>query len=90
MADVQPLRTLRYDLDAVSSLEDVIAPPYDVIDGELRARLAARSPLNVVEIDLPQASEGGDPYIHAADTFQAWRQEGVLLREREPALWVLQ
>src|SRR5919197_4501200 len=89
MADVQPLRTLRYDLAAVGSLEAVIAPPYDVIDDELRAELAARSPFNVVEIDLPRAPHGGDPYQHAADTFQAWRQEGVLIQEREPAMWLL-
>src|SRR5918999_3904792 len=48
MADVQPLRTLRYDPAAVGSLERVIAPPYDVIDEELRARLVAQSPYNVV------------------------------------------
>src|SRR5438046_7440326 len=88
MADVQPLRTLRYEPAAVGSLEAVIAPPYDVIDERLRAELAARSPFNVVEIDLPRA-DGGDPYLHAADTFQAWRQQGILIREREPAIWVL-
>jgi uncharacterized protein (DUF1015 family) len=88
MAEVQPLRTLRYDLNSVGSLEDVIAPPYDVIDDELRAQLAARSPFNVVEIDLPRG--GDDPYQHAADTFHSWRQEGILVQEREPALWVLQ
>ena len=89
MAEVQPLHTLRYEPSAVGSLEDVIAPPYDVIDDELRARLAARSPFNVVEIDLPRAN-GGDPYQHAQETFELWRQQGVLLREREPALWALE
>jgi uncharacterized protein (DUF1015 family) len=88
MADVQPIRTLRYELKAVGSLEKVIAPPYDVIDEELRARLAAKSPLNVVEIDLPRG-DGDDPYMHARDTLDAWRQQGVLVREREPALWIL-
>ena len=87
MADVQPLRTLRYEPRAVGSLEDVISPPYDVIDDEMRAELAAKNPFNVVEIDLPQ---GDDPYMHARDTLDAWRQQGVLVREREPALWVLQ
>jgi uncharacterized protein (DUF1015 family) len=87
VADVQPLRTLRYEPRAVGSLEDVISPPYDVIDDQMRAELAARSPFNVVEIDLPQ---GEDPYMHARDTLDAWRQQGVLVREREPALWVLQ
>src|SRR3954447_19912852 len=89
MADVQPLRTLRYDPGAVGSLEDVIAPPYDVIDDALRAELASRSPFNVVEIDLPRAAEGRDSYLQAADTFQAWRQEGILVHEREPAMWLL-
>jgi uncharacterized protein (DUF1015 family) len=83
MADLQPLRTLRYEPSAVGSLEEVIAPPYDVIDAELRARLAARSPYNVVEIDLPPS------YEQAAATMADWRERGVLVREDEPAVWVL-
>ena len=90
MAEISPLRTLRYDLGAVSSLEDVIAPPYDVIDDTLRAELLAKSPVNVVEIDLPESPGGGDRYQHAAETLEAWRQQGVLTREREPALWGLE
>src|SRR3954471_5839476 len=89
MAEVQPLRTLRYDLRAVGSLEAVAAPPYDVIDDALRAELAGRSPFNVVEIDLPRGDNGGDPYLHPQTTMEAWQQQGILVREREPALWVL-
>lgn len=88
MAQIEPLRALRYDLAAVGSLNAVAAPPYDVIDDALRADLAARSPFNVVEIDLPQAN-GGDPYLHAQTMMEAWRQQGVLIREREPSLWAL-
>jgi uncharacterized protein (DUF1015 family) len=83
MADLQPLRTLRYEPSVVGSLEDVIAPPYDVIDAELRAQLAARSPYNVVEIDLPPS------YAEAAATMADWREHGVLVREDEPAVWLL-
>jgi uncharacterized protein (DUF1015 family) len=89
MAEVQPIETLRYDPAAVGSLEAVIAPPYDVIDEDQRAALAARSRFNVVEIDLPRAN-GGDPYRRAADTLEEWRRERVLVREPEPALWVLE
>jgi uncharacterized protein (DUF1015 family) len=88
MAEVLPLRTLRYDLAAVGSLGAVAAPPYDVIDEARRAELAGRSPFNVVEIDLPRG-DGGDPYLHAETTVQAWRQQGILVQERESALWVL-
>src|SRR4051794_1357801 len=88
MADVQPLRTLRYDLSAVGSLDAVAAPPYDVIDAGLRAELAAKSPFNVVEVDLPEAN-GADPYLHAQTTMEAWLQQGIVTREREPAMWAM-
>ena len=83
MADVRPLRALHYDR---AVLADVVAPPYDVIDPEQRERLKARSPHNVVEIDLPR---GDEPYEHAARTFAQWREEGVLTRDEEPAYWAI-
>ena len=89
MADVQPLMTLRYEPSAVGSLEDVIAPPYDVIDAEERAQLLGRSPFNVVEIDLPEVN-GADPYEHARETLDTWRHQGVVVTEREPAMWALE
>ena len=58
MADVQPLRALHYDQAVAGPLQDLVAPPYDVIDPPARAALQARSPHNVVAIDLPQ---GDDP-----------------------------
>ena len=83
MADVQPLKTLRYDPDVAGPLGDLIAPPYDVIDDHMRAGLAARSPYNVVELDLPESYEA------AARKLDEWRESGVLVQEDEPAIWVL-
>ena len=87
MADVQPFRALHYDRDRVGGLQPVVAPPYDVIDAEQRAELLTRSPHNVVEIDLPQ---GDDRYAHAADVFEQWRRDGILVRDDEDALWALE
>jgi uncharacterized protein (DUF1015 family) len=89
MAEVRPLNALHYNLAAVPSLADVVAPPYDVIDPARRAELVARSPFNVVEIDLPQAPEGRDPYEHADETLEEWTLQGILSADREPALWAL-
>jgi uncharacterized protein (DUF1015 family) len=89
MAEIQPLQTLRYEPSAVGALDDVIAPPYDVIDDELRAELVARSPFNVVEIDLPVDPAGGDRYLHAETLLDHWRTQGALVRESEPAFWAL-
>jgi uncharacterized protein (DUF1015 family) len=83
MAEVLPFRALRYD---PSALQDVVSPPYDVIDPAQREQLLAQSPHNVVEIDLPT---GDEPYEHAAQVFERWQQEGVLRRDETPALWAL-
>jgi uncharacterized protein (DUF1015 family) len=89
MADVQPLIALHYNFAAIPSLTDVVAPPYDVIDAELRAELLRRSPFNVVELDLPRAPGGRDPYEHAAETLEEWTLQGILAADREPAIWAL-
>ncbi len=90
MAEVRPINALRYDLAAVGSLAAVVAPPYDVIDEALRAELVKRSPFNAVELDLPVAPDDMDPYEHAAETLEAWTLQGVLVADREPALWALE
>jgi uncharacterized protein (DUF1015 family) len=98
MAEVLPLRALRYDLDAVGSLQDVVAPPYDVIDPAMRAELLARSPYNAVAVDLPkpygetgpQAEGDGDPYAAAARSIDAWKQAGALVQEQEDTIWAME
>jgi uncharacterized protein (DUF1015 family) len=91
MAEILPLTALHYDLARVGSLQDVVAPPYDVIDAEGRTALAARSPYNVVRVDLPQPAEpGGDPYAEAARTLQSWQQDGIVIRDEQPAIWALE
>jgi uncharacterized protein (DUF1015 family) len=87
MAEIQPLRALHYDLARTGGLQPVMAPPYDVLDAAQRAELAARSPYNAVEIDLPQAE--GDVYAHAAELLARWRRDGVVVRDPSPALWPL-
>src|SRR6516164_8479275 len=85
MAEIQPLRALLYDTSVVGPLADVVAPTYDMIDADQRATLAARSPFNVVAVDLPQGEP--DPYAAARELFESWQLEGALVRDREPALW---
>jgi len=85
MADVQPLRALHYDQSVVGALADVVAPPYDVIDEDQRAALIARSPFNVVAVDLPRGEP--DPYAAAQELFESWQLQGAVVRDSEPAVW---
>jgi uncharacterized protein (DUF1015 family) len=85
MAEIQPLRALHYDPAVAGPLADVTAPPYDVIDSEQRAALLARSPYNIVAIDLPEGEP--DRYATAAGLLETWQLQGALVRDSEPAIW---
>lgn len=85
MVDVAPLRGLRYSAEHAD--ERVYAPPYDVIGPKRRRHLLNRSPYNVVRLIL--GGEPGDAAWHAraAETMARWIAEGVLVRDRSPALY---
>ncbi len=83
--EIRPFHALHYAEDRVR-LADVVSPPYDVIDDDLRRRLLARSPYNVVHLILPEPGAERE----AGDTFAAWRREGVVLREPRPCMYWLE
>jgi uncharacterized protein (DUF1015 family) len=83
VAGVRPFRAERYDEAKAGPLEDLVAPPYDVISSQQRDEYLARSPYNVVHLTLPD-DEG-----RAARDLAAWRAEGVLTRATEPSFWFL-
>lgn len=88
MPTISPLRGVRYDPSRIGDLAEVVAPPYDVVSTKEEAALRARSPYNVVHLDLPKAPPGQDKYDVAGKLFRQWLDEGVLVRESEPRLYV--
>lgn len=92
MAQVHPFRGWRYDVSQVGDLSDVTCPPYDVIDADFQERLYEQHPCNVIRLELNR-DEPGDPgpdekYRRAAEFLRRWMQQGVLMQEREDALYV--
>ncbi len=83
MAEVKPFRAVRYDERRAGRLDDLVAPPYDVISPEERERYLAASPYNVVHLTLP------DDETQAGALWQQWLADGVLARDGEPSLWWL-
>ncbi len=91
MPQTAPFAALRYNLDHVGSLSNVVAPPYDVIDPEQQDELYKRHPANVIRIILnrPEPGDQGDEkYQRAAKYVRQWLSEGVLIRESAPAYYV--
>lgn len=94
MADVQPLRGIRYASQVVGNLADVITPPYDVISAEAQAAYSARSPYNVIrlELGLEKATDStlDNRYTRAAKILAKWRMQGVLRQETTPCYYLYQ
>jgi uncharacterized protein (DUF1015 family) len=88
---LRPFRALRFDPSSVGDLAAVVAPPYDVVGPEERARLMARHPANVVRLELPADEMGDGPddrYRRAARTLAAWRSDGTLRKDPHPSIYV--
>jgi uncharacterized protein (DUF1015 family) len=82
VAELKPFRAVRYS-EGAGPLDTLVAPPYDVISPAEREQLAARDAHNVVNLTLP-ADEA-----EAGRTWRAWREDGTLSDEAEPAFWWL-
>jgi uncharacterized protein (DUF1015 family) len=84
VALLKPLRALRYDVEAAGPLDDLVAPPYDVVTPEVRERLLSASAYNCVRLIRPNSPN------EAARTLKDWRKRGILMREDAAAAWLLE
>ena len=89
---VIPFRGLRYNATKVKGIENVIAPPYDVIKPEEQSALEARHPANIIRLILsqPQDNDADDnnQYTRAAARMNQWISEGTLVRDATPRYYV--
>jgi uncharacterized protein (DUF1015 family) len=92
MARIEPFRAWR---PRPEKAELVASPPYDVLNSEEAREMAAANPvsfLHVVkpEIDLePGIDLYSDPvYAKGAENLKMLKEEGVLIREARPALYL--
>lgn len=77
----EPFAALRY---AAPAIDDLIAPPYDVLSETDIDALEARDPHNIVHVDVPRERDGAERYDVAAQVLQRWIADGVLVRDPEP------
>ena len=75
--------------------EEVVAPPYDVLNStEARQRADGRPwsflHISKAEIDLPEGTDPYDPSVYAksAENLRKMMEEGILIREDKPCYYV--
>ena len=94
--EIRPFRALTYRQHDPASLARVSSPAYDLVTPSGRERLSDADPHNVVRLILPGAGTSDGPSgspaersaQQAAATLRAWREDGVLVADDAPALWL--
>ncbi|MBQ6585777.1 MAG: DUF1015 domain-containing protein [Coriobacteriales bacterium] len=93
MARIEAFRGYRYASDD-ADISSLCAPPYDVLSQEQRDALEAGNAHNAVVLELaPGALDLETPrnrYVTAAATWEAWKRDGVLVRDEQPCIYLLE
>lgn len=91
MAFIAPFRAVRFNTAKIDKMEDVVSPPYDVIDSAAQAALEAKNQFNMIKLDLTKfgGTEISDErYERAKATFNKWQEDGVLIRDDVPTIYL--
>ena len=92
LALVLPFCGYRYNTDIYSDLNDVTAPPYDIIPKEEQQALFDKNEHNIIRIDYgPEYSTDTDAdnkYTRAGKDLKKWIADNVLVKEDKPAFYI--
>ena len=93
MAVIKPFKGIRYNPQRVADLSSVISQPYDRVRYGLQDEYYAQSDYTVVKIIKGKEFETDDDddnvYTRARDYLHTWLDDGIMVRETTPALYVL-
>jgi uncharacterized protein (DUF1015 family) len=93
MAVIKPFRGVRYNPGRFDDLSLVVSQPYDRVRYGLQDKYYAQSDYSIVKIIKGRAfeedNEEHNVYTRARDYLHTWLDEGALITEETPALYVL-
>lgn len=92
MAKVIPFRGVRFNTEKFSNLNDVTAPPYDIIPPEKQQELYNGNENNIIKIDFgvdyDTDTETENRYTRSGAFLKEWIENEVLIREDKPAFYI--
>jgi uncharacterized protein (DUF1015 family) len=92
MANIQPIRAIVYNMRKVPDISAVVTPPYDVISAEEQDAFHQSDPHNIIRLILgkayPTDTLSDNPHTRAAAALRQWLDEGVLVREPYPTIYL--
>ncbi|MFH1093505.1 MAG: DUF1015 domain-containing protein [Candidatus Omnitrophota bacterium] len=92
MAEIIPFRGLRYNREKVKNINEIFAPPYDIISAKQQGELYKQHPFNIVRLILGKQSKNdnrrNNRYTRAANLFKEWINTGILVKDANPSIYI--
>ncbi|MDP6117522.1 MAG: DUF1015 domain-containing protein [Planctomycetota bacterium] len=92
MAEIHPFKAVMYSTEKIGDITQVLTPPYDVITPAMQEGFYQSHPNNFVRIDFgtehPGDNDVENRYTRAASFLNQWLEEGVLIEDGSPAIYV--
>ena len=85
-ATLKAFSALHYNTEKIKNLSLVVSPPYDVISKKELKTLRKKSPYNFSRVLLASNNR----YKEIGDKFRKWIKDGILVKEKTPALYLYQ
>ena len=92
MVNVKPFKAYRFDESKAGKLANLVAPPYDIIKGDMIDRLQSLSEYNMAWITKNKPEEGDTPtsnqYTRAKGHLDKWIRQGILKQDDTDSFYV--
>ncbi len=87
-----PFKGITYNLKRFKDIPTLLTPPYDVITEEEQDYYYRIHPYNVIRLILGKERIGDtdwdNKYTRAADLFKKWQETGILVRAKNPCIYL--
>jgi uncharacterized protein (DUF1015 family) len=87
MTKISAFKAIVYNQEKIKDLSKAVCPPYDIISQKKQKSLHDLSPYNLVHLELGEDIAGEDKYVRAAELFNEWLKEKILLQDECPGIY---
>ena len=91
MGEIFDFKGISYNKEKLSTLDDVMSPPYDIISPQMQNELYEKNPYNFVRLILgkqyPGDTEYNNRYTRAEQYLKQWLNESIVIESDRPAIY---
>ena len=91
MVKIKSFNGLIYNKEKIKKINNVMAPPYDIISEEMQNELYEKDPYNFIRLTLgkinKEDTEHNNRYTRAKKYLNTWIQDSILIRGDKPSIY---